>query len=486
MRYQFTSRLPVFRLTLLLTAMSLTGCAVGPDFKQPEAPRLTHLTETGKNHSANEQRLIEGKEVSAKWWTAFQSPALNELVELALQHNPDLESAEAALRIAQENTAAQRAAFFPSADLHMMPTRQSIAPSLASPAASGNDLYTLHTAQLNISYVPDVFGANRRQVESLKAQEQALIFQKEATYLTLTSNVVNTVIQEASLRAQILATKNIIASALRQLDLIRRQKTAGQATIADITAQEAALAQAQANLPPLEKQLSQQRHLLSVLTGAIPGERKLSEFELSSLQLPAELPVSLPSQLVEQRPDIRAAAAQMQAANAQIGVAIAARLPNISLSASIGNSALEISELLSGKNFWNIGGDIAQPLFNAGALEHKQKAAEAAYRQTAAQYRSTVLTAFQNVMDTLQAIHYDTNAYQAAQAAQQSADKNWQIARRQWEAGSTNILPVLGAEQNYQQANIALIQAQSNRYADTVALFQSLGGGWWNRKLEKN
>ncbi|HTD03022.1 efflux transporter outer membrane subunit [Undibacterium sp.] len=473
-----------------LAALALGGCAVGPDFKKPDAPAVQRYmpeppasgTAAAETAAGNAQSFADGQDIPAQWWAVFHSEALNELIAAALRNNPDLQAAEAALRATQEGAAAQRGAYFPSVDAHLAPTRQSIAPDLASPADLGNRIYTLHTAQLNISYVPDVFGGNRRQVESLDAQTQAQRFQREAVYLTLTSNLVAAAIQEASLREQITATRAVIALAARQLEMIRKQKALGQLAAADVAAQETVLAQAQASLPPLEKQLAQQRHLLAVLAGRFPSEDISARFELSSFTLPQELPLSLPSRLVEQRPDIRAAEAQWHAASAQVGVAIANRLPNITLTGSVGSSALELSKLFSGTGFWNIGADLAQSVFDGGTLRHRQRAAEAAYEQAAAQYRGTVLVAFQNVADTLQAIQSDASTLAAATVAERAAGNSLAIARRQWELGASSIVPVLIAEQAHQQTAIALVQAQASRYTDTAALFQALGGGWWNRK----
>jgi NodT family efflux transporter outer membrane factor (OMF) lipoprotein len=471
--------------------MAITaGCAVGPDFKRPAAPTVNEYTSEGlpsqtvsvATSAGEAQRFANGQEIPAQWWSLFHSEPLNQLIESALRANPDLQAAEAALRVARENVLAQRGAYFPSVDAHAGPTRQSVADALASPVASGSDLFTLHTVQLNISYAPDVFGANRRQVESLTALAEAQRFQREAAYLTLTSNIVVAAIQEASLRAQISAARDIIALANQQLEMFRRQQAAGQIGAADVAAQEAIVAQAQAALPPLEKQLTQQRDLLAVLAGRFPSERLSQQFQLASLKLPEELPVSLPSRLVEQRPDVRAAEGQLHAASAQIGVAMANRLPNITLTANAGSAALELSKLFtSGTGFWSLGADLAQPIFDGGTLRHRQRAAEAAYDQAAAQYRSTVLLAFQNVADALNAIQSDANALSAAANSEQAASKSLAIARRQWELGAVSYLSVVSAEQTYYQTVTALVQAKANRFADTAALFEALGGGWWNR-----
>lgn len=473
----------------VLLAAAAGGCAVGPDFHRPAAPAVAGYTPTPPAPTASApveggqvQRLVEGQEVAGQWWTMFGSGALNALVEAALKANPDLQSAEAALRVAQENLAAARGSFFPSVDAQMASTRQKTAAVLASPLASGNLLYSLHTAQLTVSYAPDVFGGVRREVEASAAQAEVAAFQREAAYLTLTANVVAAAIQEASLRAQVQATHEAVAVASRLLAAVRKQRQAGQLGAADVAVQESALAQIEATLPPLEKQLALQRDLITVLAGRFPSETIAQTFELESLQLPQALPLSLPSRLVEQRPDIRAAEAQLHAASAHIGVATAARLPSITLSADLGSSALAFSKLFTGgTGFWGLTGGIAQPIFRGGTLLHQQRAAEAAYDQAAAQYRSTVLTAFQNVADTLHAIDADARALQAASHAADAARKSLTIAQRQWTLGLIAYPAVLQAEQAYQQSLVSLAQARAGRLADSVALLQALGGGWWNR-----
>ncbi len=467
------------------------GCAVGPNFQRPAAPKVDRYTpgplpaQTASVdvHGGEAQRLVQEMDIPGQWWTLFHSKPLNDLIEQAFKTNPDLESAQAALRVAWENVYAQQGAFFPSVAAGYNASRQKVAGELGSPTSSGAYTYSLHTLQVTVGYTPDVFGGTRRQVELLKAQAGSQRFQLEAAYLTLASNVVVSTIQEAALRGQIAATGKIIEIESHSLQLLKRQYELGQVARADVVAQEAALAQIQATLPTLEKQLAQQRDLLTRLTGRFPSDAISEQFDLSSLQLPQELPVSLPSKLVEQRPDVRSAEEQMHAAGAQIGVAVANRLPNITLTGNIGTSAAAISSLfVPGTGFWALAANVTQPIFQGGTLLHRQRAAEAAFDQAAAQYRSTVLTAFQNVADVLQAIQSDAEAVKAAVDAEKAAAQSLAIARRQLELGDISYLALLNAEQTYQQAAINLVQALSNRYADTSALFQALGGGWWNPK----
>jgi NodT family efflux transporter outer membrane factor (OMF) lipoprotein len=412
----------------------------------------------------------------------FHSGPLDELIEHSLTNNSDLKAAQAALSVAMESVLAQRGAYYPSVAASFSASRQRQSGQLAPTPNSNAFLYNLFTPQVSVSYVPDVFGLNRRTVESLKAQEQGVRFQMIATYTTLTANVVVAAIQEGSLQMQIDATRQLVDIDSRMLEILQHQFAKGYASRLDVAAQESQLAQLAGTLPPLLKQLSQQRDLLAVLAGRFPSQAPAEEFELSSLQLPEELPVSLPSKLVGQRPDVLQAEANLHAASAKIGIAIANRLPNITLTANSGSTALAMDQLFtSGTGFWGIGAAATAPLFQGGTLMHEERAAKAAYDQAAEQYRSTVLTAFQNVADTLAALEQDAATMKAAATATGAAKLTLDLSQRQWQDGYISYLALLSAEQSYQQARINLVQAQASRYADTAALFQALGGGWWER-----
>ena len=482
------------RITVLAVSFCLGACVVGPEFSRPDIVKQngylreplsdTNNTATATANFSNVvgQRFSQGAEVPSQWWTAFHSEPLNALVQQALQANPTIPAAEAALRVAQETMFAQQGAFLPAVSAGLSPTRQKIAQTLASPTLSGATLYNLHTAQLNISYAIDVFGSNRRQVEALTAQANYQQFQLEAARTTLANNVLCAAVQVALLNDQIAATQASIHTASEQLPILRKQLALGAIPEANVIAQEALDAQARAVLPPLQKQLAQQTDLLAALTGRFPSEMPELVLHLDDLQLPADLPISLPSSLVEQRPDIRAAEEQLHAASAQIGIATAALLPQLTLSAGVGSAALRVADLFtSGTGFWNLAGGIAQPIFDGGSLRHKKRAAEAAYEQAAQQYRATVLAAFQNVADTLHAIRADADAFATATASERATFATLKIARRQVELGDISYLSLLNTEQAYQQTRIALIQTKANRLLDSAALFQSLGGGWWNR-----
>jgi NodT family efflux transporter outer membrane factor (OMF) lipoprotein len=474
----------------------LAGCSVGPNFKKPAAPEVKDYTPTPLSTTSGTtnvtggepQHFVSGSDIPGEWWTLFHSKPLNELIELSLSNNPTIKAAQAALTVARENVLVHKGSYYPNVAAAFSAARQKTAQDISPTTASGALYFSLYTPQVNVSYVPDVFGLNRRTVESLKAEEGQARFALAATHITLSANVVTAAIEEAALRGQIDATREMVTVNSNMLAALRVQFEKGYASRVDVAAQESQLAQVAATLPPLLKQLAQQRDLLAVLAGRFPSQDISARFELASLQLPQELPVSLPLQLVAQRPDVRQAEESLHAASAQIGIAVANRLPNITLSADAGTMALEAGQMFSSGNaFWTLAGGVAQPIFQGGALLHKERAAKAAYTQAAEQYRSTVLTAFQNVADTLIALQQDANGLTAAAEARDAAKVSMDLAQKQFESGYAGYLSLLTADQAYQQALINLVQAQANRYADTAALFQALGGGWWHRaELTRN
>lgn len=484
------------RLLAALLCAGVSACAVGPNFVAPEDPPVTRYTrEPLKNPSAADsiatrqggsadQSFVAGADIPGAWWKLFRSKALNRLVEEALANNPTLEAAQASLRIAQQNVLAQKGTLFPT--LTATPQAQGArAPGLDLQSPLQNDnryLYSLFTPQVAVTFNPDVFGGNRRQIEALEAQAENQRFQLEAAYLSLTANVVTAAIQEASLRAQIDATKRVIQAQTEVLDLYNKQLRLGQIAGAEVVQQQAALSLSQQLLPPLEKQLAQQRNLLTALTGRLPSEEVAQTFTLAQLRLPTKLPVSLPSRLVQQRPDVKAAEALVQQASANVGVAVANRLPQFSISATGGASAVRLAQLTNpGAGFFTVIGQVAAPIFDAGTLYRRQRASEEALTQAQAQYRATVVGAFQNVADALRALQADASAVAAASAAEKATGESLGLIRKQFEAGAINATQVLIAQQSYLSALVTSASARATQYADTAALFQALGGGWWNR-----
>jgi NodT family efflux transporter outer membrane factor (OMF) lipoprotein len=424
------------------------------------------------------QQFVVGQDLPPDWWKRFGSRELDALVDKALHANPNVQAAEASLRQANEYVAAQRGAYFPTVQASFAGSRnrnavQVLAPTLTSGAATFN----LFTPQLSVSYVPDLLGGNRRQVEALQAQADASRFEYDAAYITLAANVVSAAVQEAGLRAQIEATQQVIALEVESLAVMRRELELGAIAESDVLAQEAALAQVEATLPPLQKSLDQQHDMLAALTGQLPSETPVSDIRLDQLTLPMAIPIGVPAQLVERRPDVRAAEAQLHAATAEVGVAMANMLPQITLTAALGNTSTNLSSLFSSATeFWSAGASLTQTLFAGGTLYHRERAARAGLDVAGAQYRAAVLTAFQNVADSLRALAADQDEVQAEDHAYDASLASLQIARRQVELGAVSYLALLNAQQTYQQAVIGRAQALANRYADTAALFEALGG----------
>jgi NodT family efflux transporter outer membrane factor (OMF) lipoprotein len=475
---------------IVAAAMLATGCAVGPDFLVPAAPAVSRYTkEPLTPHTSSTdvpggqaQHFIEGRDVGKAWWRLFKSPALDALVERALDNNPTLQSAIATLRAANQAVYAQEGKFFPLVEANFNPTYQQTSAVLSPIPASGAQVFGLHTAQLQVSYTLDVWGLNRRTVESLQAQAENQRFQVEAAYLTLISNLVVAAITEASLRGQIDATRAIIKAEKKILDLLRKQLKYGYVTLGDVALQEAAVAQVVATLPPLLKALAQERDLISALVGTYPSEEPRQTFNLAELRLPTGLPVSVPSRLIQQRPDIRAAQAQLHAASAQIGVAIANILPNFTITGNVGYMSTTFANLLAPQNlFWLIGGTAAQTLFDGGTLLHELQQAKDTYNATAWSYRGTVVTAVQNVADSLRALQHDADALKAARDFERAAKISFDQAQTQLQQGYINQLVLLTVQATYLSATLQVVQARAARLADTAALFQALGGGWWNR-----
>ncbi|KMO31022.1 histidine kinase [Methylobacterium variabile] len=480
-------------LAAALAAASASACMVGPDF-QGATPPVARYTREGlrdpavgaedRRNGAVAQAFAPGRDVPGEWWTLFRSRALNSLVAEALARNPTLEAAQAALRAARATTEAQRGALFPQVAFAAQSSyNKAPGGELQSPLNDNSLLYSLVTPQVTVSFAPDVFGGTRRALESQAAQEEVQRWQLEAAYLTLTANVVAAAIQEAALRAQIAATEKVIQAQTELLSLITKQSDAGQVAGADVVQQTALLAQSQQLLPPLQRALAQQRNLLTALAGRFPSEEVSQTFTLASLHLPRSLPVSLPSRLIEQRPDVKAAEAAVHAASAQVGVAVANRLPQFTISGAVGASATNFAALLNpAASLWTIAGAVAQPLFDAGTLFRRQQAAEENLGAAQAQYRATVIAAYQNVADALRALQADGRAVAAANAAVKASQQSVELVRKQFGLGAVSSASLLITQSAYLQAVVTQAQAQASQYADTAALFQALGGGWWNRR----
>lgn len=478
-------------LLLLISAGLLSACAVGPDFKQPDPPKTSSYTEyplAQKLTTApgvpggTEQEFVEGADIEAQWWELYKSPELDVLIKKALQQNPNLGAADAALRAAQENVSAQIGGqYFPAIGLGGAASRQ-LQPSAIYGLPYGSDTYNLYNTSVNVTYKLDVFGGARRAVESARAQAEIAQFQLEGAYLSLTANIVTGAIREAALRAQMQATEEILKAQTNLADVTEKQLAIGTVSKVDLTSQLTLVSNSQVDLFNYERNLSFARNQLAVLVGELPSNANITKFDLSTLNLPQKLPLSIPSSLVRQRPDVRAAEAQLKSTNALVGVATANLLPQFNITGAIGSAALT-SAALFGPNatLWSIAGGIFQPLFQGGQLLAQRRGAIANYEQAVYQYQATVLKAFQEVADSLRALETGSQALRAASDAERYSYETLDLVQQQYKLGTASYLAVLYYQNLYQIAKVKSVSAQATRFSDTAALFAALGGGWWNR-----
>jgi NodT family efflux transporter outer membrane factor (OMF) lipoprotein len=491
----FLSKVPPLshiHLLLLICAGFLSACAVGPNFKQPDAPKTKSYTEKPLSQKltaapgvpgGGPQEFAEGSDIGAQWWTLYKSPELDALIKKALEQNPNLGAADAALRAAQENVSAQIGGqYFPAVSVGGAATRQ-LQPSAIYGLPYGSDTYNLYNTSVNVTYKLDVFGGARRAVEGARAQAEVAQFQLEGAYLSLTANVVTSAVKEAALRAQMQATEEILKAQINLAEVTEKQLKIGTVNKVDLTSQQTLVASSQVDLFNYERNLAFARNQLALLVGELPSNANIAKFDLSNLHLPEKLPLSIPSSLVRQRPDVRAAEAQLKAQNAFVGVATANLLPQFNITGSIGSAALT-SAALFGPNsaLWSIGGGILQPLFQGGQLLAQRRGAIANYEQAAFQYQATVLNAFQEVANALRALETGAQGLKAASDAERYAYETLDLVQQQYKLGTASYLAVLYYQNQYQQAKVKSVAAQATRFSDTAALFAALGGGWWNRE----
>ena len=487
---------PFVRMVALAALGAVAACAVGPNFKRPAPPADSGYGNAGpapnvafgggSDHAA--QRLVSDADIPSQWWRVFQSERLNRLVEESLRANPNLAAAEQSLRQTRELFLAQRASLWPGFQGGASASRaRNPDVSLANPTVAQSPVYSLYTAQLSLSFTPDVFGGGRRAVESARAAVEVSRFEYEAAYITLASNVVVAAVQDASLREQLAAVERLRDVQHQLTDTVRKQRGFGTASELDLLTQLAADAQTAVLVPPLEKQLGQNRDALTALLGRLPAAEPSDTFRLDDLVIPPDLPVAIPAKLVEQRPDVRQAEASLHQASAQAGVALAAMLPQFEITGDVGSTALAFKQLFKPyTGFWDAGASLTQSLFDAGALLHRKRAADAALDAAGSQYRAAVILAFQNVADTLRALKSDADAADASADSRRSTRAAFELARRQREVGAISEVALLAAEQTYLQAEIGWIQARASRLSDVAALYQALGGGWWNRDQKES
>lgn len=485
------------RAAALVLAAFLSGCAVGPDFIAPEAPldagyaagKPANITQSAPIAGGGAQKLVAGRDIPGEWWRLFRSKQISALVAEAVTNHPNIAAAEAALRQARETTEADAASFFPSATLSQSVARTQMTTAQfggfsQSSSSSGPTalLYTLHNSNVAVSFTPDVFGKTTRTVESDFAAAEYQRFQLEATYLALAANVVTAAIADSSYASQIKVTRDLIAAYQKQLDILQKRFELGAVSAADVVSEKALVAQAQATLPPLEKARAQTRNQLMAYLGRFPNDDKGEAIDIEHLHLPRDLPLSLPSNLVRQRPDVLSAEAQLHQASANVGVATANMLPQLTLTGNGGSQASNFAQLfLPQTSVYNLATQLSGQAFDAGRLFHQREAKLAALEQAEAQYRATVISAFQNVANALQAIKHDAETLRAQVAAEKAAAESLDISQAQYLAGSTTYPTVLNAAQTLLNARLNRVQAQAARFSDTAALMQALGGGWWNR-----
>ena len=460
----------------------LPSCAVQQPFLQPEQPSVEHYTsgQPLKQTAASpitggeSQQFEFGKSAPEQWWTLFEYTPLNELIQDAIRNSPTIAAAQARLQEAQENLRSRTGALqTPALDANLAASRS----KTYVPSVNAASTYTLYNASIGVSYNLDLFQGKNYELEALVAQVEYQRLQLEGAHLALSGNIVTAAIQEGSLRAQMAAINSIIGQQEKVLELVQQQYALGSVSQAEVLAQQAQLAQTRTNLPALEKNLAQTRNLLAILSGKLPSKAQLPEFSLESFTLPQEIPVSLPSEFVRKRPDIRAAEALWQAASAQVGIATANLYPHISLTGSLGGASTQLDDLLT-TSFWSLGGGLLQPVFHGGELTAKRQAAVAAYEQAGANYQATMLMSFKDVANALKAIEFDAMALKAQSDAETAAKDALNLSRSQFELGATSYISLLNGETRFQQAHSALVQGRAARLADTAALLQALGGGW--------
>jgi NodT family efflux transporter outer membrane factor (OMF) lipoprotein len=413
--------------------------------------------------------------VPEQWWRTFGNEALNQRIDAALAHNPTVEVARSSLMRAQELLRASKGAWFPAVDAAAGASRNRLSVASGSPITP----FTLYNASVNVSYTLDLFGGLRRGVELQRARVEYERCLLEGAALSLASNVATASFQEWALREQLDATQRVVELLQEQSDLAAKQYAIGVKSQGDLLALQSQLASAQAGLAPLRLALASLRNQLAVLMGRMPSEGGLREGEPASFKLPEEVPLSLPSELARNRPDVRAAEAQLMAATAQVGLATANLFPNITLGGSLGTSALAAGDLFREPDAaWSLGLNLLQPVFHGGSLRAQKRAAEAGLDGASAAYRAALLNAFRDVSDTLNALQFDADAYQAQFSAEEAASGSLALVKAQYRIGSASYLQLLDATRQWQQARIGLIRAQAARLSDTAALYAALGGGW--------
>lgn len=475
-------------LAALAGVALLAGCKQGPNIFSPAPPEEKAYTGPGdpvpppnapgvKTKAA--QRVAIGAKVKDDWWTLFHSPPLDGVMREALAGSPTIQQATATLAQGRELTIAAAGGLLPQVDLGAEGGGQAV-----NVAISGVNRPPVSVGLLGVgptvSYAVDVFGGIQRQIEAQSAQADVSDYQLAAAYLSLGGNITTQAIAIAGLRAQIKTVQQILTDDQKNLDLVKTAQAGGTATMVDVTTAQTQLDNDRTLLPPLRQQLSVARDALIVYVGKTPADWSPPDFDLSSLTLPAVVPVSLPSEMVRQRPDILAAEAQLHVSAAQLGVATANLYPKFNLTASFAQTATDVTNFAGPFSAWSALATMSAPIFHGGTLHAQQRAAKDALDASWAGYRQTVIQAFGQVADELQALAHDDEAVKTQSAAVGSADQALRLARLSYQAGNSTLLQLLDPERQREQAVLGLVRAQTQRLTDTAQLVVALGSGWWN------
>ena len=470
----------------LATVTLLSACAVGPDFRQPAAPVTDHYsageepraTAAATGEAGAAQHFVPGAVVPERWWESFRCDALNALVEEALAHSPTVLEARARLEEAQADLTAQsRGTLYPALDAQLGITRQRVNPAaFGFPQIPASPPFTLYNAQVNVSYTLDAFGGERRMIEGARAQTEYVSYESEAAKLTLAANIVSAAIRQADLEAQVSYTERLLEAQARQVAISEQRYRAGGIALEDLQNQHTQLEQLRATLPTLRAQRQQVDHQLAVYTGNPPASASVPRFKLEDLHLPEELPLTLPSDLVRRRPDVRASEALWHQAGANVGVATANLFPNLTISGYAGSDTTKISDLVDSFNVWSIGAKLLQPIFHAGELRAKKRSAVAAYDVAAQAYEQTVLESLQQVADSLRTLEADALALQARAKASRESAASYAIASDRFAAGGISELSLIDAQRQDLQSELDRSRAEAQRFTDTVALLHAVAG----------
>jgi NodT family efflux transporter outer membrane factor (OMF) lipoprotein len=482
-------------MAAFMLTVVVSGCTVGPDFRTPEAPTTTHYTAPGERSvpaadartAVPRQIVVLGDKVTSDWWTLFRSPELDRLVKQSIADSPTLEGAKGRLAAAREAVTATTGALYPQIGVSASATRGKVTAAsfgLHPDAVPLPPNFNLFQIGPTVSYALDLFGGTRRQIEQAAALANVQHDALDAAYLALTGNVVIEAVDVATIRGQQKAVSDTLDIDRQNLSLVLRERQAGTVPDSDVVTAESQLATDETQLPGLDQQLSVARHALAVLLGRAPGVWSPPDFDLAALTLPSRLPISLPSELVHQRPDIQAAEARLHAASAQIGVATAQLYPSVTLSGAVGVAGLDAGHLFDPAGLvWSVAAGLTQPIFDGGTRLAERRAALALFKAAAADYRQTVLQAFGQVADILQALTHDADLLAAQQHALDLASEAVRLQRVNYANGGIGILALLDAQRQYQQARLGYVRAEAQRYQDTIQLFVAMGGGWWGADL---